>query len=234
MSIRNLIEFSNNNIIALESKEKSQEKVSQGSHVGKFIKNTSVKKKNIILENDNNKSADIKVIDSNNLLNAEVRKQIYDAIDDYHNTQGKLEGGFLSVFKIRFCCCTKRYQMLKNLYQQGEEKLSNYNDYLDMIKVLQQFNKMKNVILNNTQLNIFDYSFKPRILYNANDEEEEVNKEEESIEDKGTVDYDTIYESYKEMQSIEKLSEVEERLLDKFDDDLKLPFRIMYMNETNK
>jgi len=178
------------------------------------FKNRSVKKKNYILNNNDSDNS------NNHELSPEIKQKIFDIIDKYQNqSQGTLEGSFFDAFRIRFCCCKQRFRILKKLYQQGEEELSKYIDYLDMIKTLQQNPKLKKTIFNNNQRDLFEHSFKPRIIFNPEE------KTESKTLDSGQNDrlyYFTLYESYKQIQNKEKINEIDEKILNIFDDDLKI------------
>jgi len=120
---------------------------------------------------------------------------------------------------------------------QGEEKLNKYIDYLDLVKILQQFKKMKTTIFNSYQKDLFEHYSKSRVLY-KNEESKDENKEIISINDKNNsisnVDYtkyNKLYDSYKNIQQKEVLSEYDERILKKFDNDLKLSFDAIYNND---
>jgi len=198
-------------------------------------KKKGVKKNKHYLPNLHNSNANPKGNSHHHGLSHEVKRKIFDAIDKYQNqSQGMLEGSFFDAFRIRFCCCKQRYRILKQLYQQGEEELSKYIDYLDMIKTLQQNLKMKNTIFNSHQKDIFDYSFKPRIIFNPKTFEKEVISDTIIEKQKRKREYfNTLYESYKRLQNKEKLSNIDERLINMFDDDIKLPFKIMINEENN-
>jgi len=105
-------------------------------------------------------------------------------------------------------------------------------DYLEIIKLLQQFDKMKKISFDTDQINIFEHFFKPRIMEKDNINEKQIyNRELITEDEERKIDYNLLYESYKEIQSKDEKTDIDDRIMELFDNDLKLPFKIMHMNE---
>ena len=132
---------------------------------------------------------------------------------------------------------------MNDLYESGLKKLSNYMDYLEIIKLLQQFNKLKSTLFSKEQTHIFNHSVKPRIFLNKLETNDEIDDPDSRIDEGDIVNYEQLYQIYKNMTTnkfcliyknillMENKGEINERLIKKFDNDIKLPFDLLIKNK---
>ena len=120
---------------------------------------------------------------------------------------------------------------MNDLYESGLKKLSNYMDYLEIIKLLQQFNKLKSTLFSKEQTHIFNHSVKPRIFLNKLETNDEIDDPDSRIDEGDIVNYEQLYQIYKNILLMENKGEINERLIKKFDNDIKLPFDLLIKNK---
>jgi len=123
---------------------------------------------------------------------------------------------------------------MHNIYTTGEEKLNHYLDYLEIVKLLQEFDKLKRTNFDQDQNTLFRCTLKPR-FYKEEDNMKTmnltINPKIKQDEEKNILDYGEVYESYTKIKDQENKNLVNNRLIDMFDDDLKLPFEMLRKKE---
>jgi len=127
----------------------------------------------------------------------------------------------LSLFKI-FClnCCSEKAKNEKKLLTVIKLKLFKYLDYLKIIKTLQEFHKMKKILFNKTQKTLFAiYDGKVINQNNLN-----LNEEDEFTKKKTSPDNLEIYDEYIKAKQLSENDIIYKRLLENFDENLKMVF----------
>ena len=179
-----------------------------------------------------------------NYENLDKFKDIFEQIEKYRKNEsgGKLTYSFWDVFGIRLCCCLSKYKQNKKFYEIGDRKLNHYVDYLEVITLLQEFNKLKRIILDKDRLEIFKYTKKQNIVVNKDGEEVKIISDNNQIMSKTfiekskekdaeeevykEVDYLQLFKKYR-MIKIDDKMDFDQRLIDDFDNDIKMPFDII-------
>lgn len=84
--------------------------------------------------------------------------------------EGSLNIKYLDIAGI-LCCrfCNKKNKYRYNLLEKTYEDMKKYIDYLDIIKLLQEFTKLKIILLSKSQLKLFSHISKPKISLVNND-----------------------------------------------------------------
>ena len=123
------------------------------------------------------------------------------------------------------------YNKMKKIYENGDKKLNAYLDFLEVVKLLQQFNKMKNINFDQNQKKIFDFTLKPRFFKKENKFTKTENSASDKVDKNSDVDYNEIYECYIKVKNMENINHINDKLLKMFDNDLKFPFQILHENE---
>ena len=129
---------------------------------------------------------------------------------------------------------------MKNIFRLGEQKLSNYVDYLDVITLLQEFTKLKKILFDKQRLEIFKYAKKPSIIYDG--EGQEIIQEGTPDGFDSEINYKELFLNYKTLcQCIRKdipeqnqpngRKEYDVRLIEEFEHDFKMPFDIIIERE---
>jgi hypothetical protein len=138
----------------------------------------------------------------------------------------------LQVCKMYFCfCCIKKEKQTFNLFKIAFDKITQYLDYLEIIKTLQKFHRLKKILFNKKQEDLFSFTNKPTIS------EKNTLKRKmtlfQKINDNSEEDYLSLFNSFivaKEKQSYNKTYK---RLIDNMDEDVKCIFE-KYVNFANE
>lgn len=138
----------------------------------------------------------------------------------------KIDLGLWSLLNLYlFKCFSQNSKRRHNYILVAFKKLNKYLDYLRIIKTLQEYHKMKKIVFNKTQRNIFSAFY----LKNIN-EENVRNWENHESKKQDQFEYFEIYKSYVKGQS-KKNKKVYGKLLDNFDDNLKVIFENMQIGK---
>jgi len=117
------------------------------------------KKVNLIKsETPNRNASNIFVIDDKIRSNFYEKLSIYKKDSEYYY---KLK--WYEVISIKLCTCTNLCKKKKKIYNLSSLKLFKYLDFLNILKYLQEFNKMKKIYFSRKQLDLFSISSKPII-----------------------------------------------------------------------
>jgi len=169
----------------------------------------------------------------------EIKTKTFEKIKTFReSSKGKIKIGFFDILGMRLChCCCNRFSDMKKIYEKGEEKLNVYLDYLEIVKLLQEFAKMKKTNFDSDQNNIFNMSLKPRFFEKPRLKSLKTTTQlkEKDKDDKtnNQIDYDEVYESYGKIKEHENDNHINKRLIKMFDDDLKLPFDLLRKTEND-
>ena len=118
------------------------------------------------------------------------------------------------------------------IYEIGEKKLNYYVDYLEVITLLQEFTKLKKILFDKQRLELFKFSKKQSVIVNKDGEEIYTTGEKAKIKDNNNeeldeVDYEELFTKYKNIVRAKDKREYDKRLIDEFDNDIKMPFDII-------
>jgi hypothetical protein len=145
-----------------------------------------------------------------------IKKQIDYKIKDYHDKIYKKFRYNLRDILSMFICglCNKKSRDKKKIFDVGFMKLLKYLDFLEIIKTLQQFHQLKDILLTNNQSKLFEYFNKP-----------EMSEESEKIEKNPDFSYMDLYNCYIKASS-KTNNKMNKRLVENFDLRLKEIFKI--------
>ena len=125
-----------------------------------------------------------------------------------------------------------KYKVMKNIFDLGDQKLNYYVDYLEVITLLQDFTKLKKIIFDKKRLEIFKYTRRPRIIVNKEGEEiKGLNECPSEQNQTNEIDYKELYTQYHYITKTNDKMEYDNRLIDQFDSDIKMPFDILIEKE---
>jgi hypothetical protein len=155
----------------------------------------------------------------NNLTIVENKRELFNLkIKGYRKSFIKeVKLNTLSYLEMYLCCvCSKREKSNVKLYKYACEKLIRYLDYLEIIKTLQQFHKIKKIIFNKTQERLFSFYQRPVISL------EKVTKEEEKRLKRSTEDdeYFSLYEAYLKAKAKGNKHKYYKKLIDNVDEEI--------------
>lgn len=133
----------------------------------------------------------------------EVKAKTFNRIKEFReSTKGQIKFGFFDIVGMRACFwCCKRFSDMKKIYDLGEEKLSVYLDYLEIVKLLQEFDKLKKTNFDEDQGTIFKSTAKPRFFkkdkrpsIKSKDADKDENPQNKDVHD--IEFYYNVYNSY--------------------------------------
>jgi hypothetical protein len=177
----------------------------------------------------------LNVADSTKPIHKSIEKEKSFNISNYDNDKNQIDReiknqkkkydkkfilGPADVLKLYFCkCCTPKNKNKLNLFRLAFNKLHKYLDYLQIVQTLQQFHKLKNVILSKTQKKLFLLHNKPIISENKkNFKDRKKSKVDKSEENRN------IFENYLKARKKEGSNKIYKRILQNFDENLKKIF----------
>jgi hypothetical protein len=114
------------------------------------------------------------------------------------------------IFMYMCGCCNKSAKNKLNIFAMGFKKLLKYLDFLEIIKTLQQFHQLKDIVLTKNQSKLFDYYSKP-VMNKDNASTREKNKESSCMEL-----YDCFIKASSKMNK-----KINRKLIENFDQSLK-------------
>jgi len=94
-----------------------------------------------------------------------TREFLLRKLEEFKKEEKKvLKISYLDICGIVCCrCCIKKYQKKHDIITRTETECSKYLDYLDIIKLLQEFNKFKIFNMSHSQIKLFSFISKPKI-----------------------------------------------------------------------
>jgi hypothetical protein len=110
------------------------------------------------------------------------------------------------------------------LIHKGYDEMRKYLDYLDIIKLLQEFTKLKLILLSDRQLNLFSFISKPQILFN--EKHQKNSYLHGKIFEKNNISLQNLYELFVETIELEDKTIIDERIIENLDEDLKDTFEV--------
>ena len=172
----------------------------------------------------NNQSLDIRSFNEDKgeiEITPELKHSLNQKITDLKlKLKHKFSLGFSSVLSI-FClrCFSSKNKKSYLYYKIATTKLTHYLDYLKIIKTLQEFRKLKKVLLSKSQRILFSASTIPTI------DEKKINsyKEKKYDYDGEVKEYCEIYKSYISLKK-DSFSKKNKKLVENLDNDLKIIF----------
>lgn len=116
---------------------------------------------------------------------------------------------YFDVLGIFFCSKSNKYKKKLKIFETASKKLSKYLDFLDIVRTLQEFRKLKKIIFNEEQRELFLYTKRPIV----------------GIQERNSVKSEFVHnlgECYQRLKLKENKSEVDERILSRLDSNLKM------------
>ena len=183
-------------------------------NIKKFLKNiqldetktliTNISGSNIIDE----KNLDEEVEEKNNINNKKlkiIKGQLFNKYEKNKKTSiGKLDIGIFQILNLIFCRCKKNVKKNNLFLDECTNVMGNYLDYLRILKLFKEFNRMKKILFSNSQLKLFSYLPKPNLRY-KNDELKIDNlygdiftndKSNKNKNNNNHIQYSKLFESY--------------------------------------
>ena len=171
---------------------------------------------------------------SKSLKNRVFYIELMKKIEDYKRTMlGKLSISYCDIIGMILCRrCFKEYKKKYNLLSRTEEEMKKYIDYIEIVKLLQEFTKLKLILLSKNQQSLFSFISKPQIFYKDNTMKNSYLHGK--LFEKNNISLQTLYEFYIETQEKGKRkSLIDERIVEHLDEDLKITFEIA-LKKTNQ
>jgi hypothetical protein len=143
------------------------------------------------------------------------------------NQGGELNINYCDIIALTICPCSKKkYAIIQVLLDRSREEVSKYLNFLDIIKMLQEFSKLKLALMNSDQINIFSYASKPIISSDENLIDTFMNRYELNNQ---KVTVHKLYESYLALNRENDI--MSNRLIELFDEDYKSAFDYLIQQE---
>jgi hypothetical protein len=140
---------------------------------------------------------------------------------------GKLKINYCNLITLIVCpCFNKKYQSIRILLKMSKEVVSKQLNFLDIIKMLQEFSKLKLTLMNRDQINIFSFGSKPIISSYENLIDTFMNRNDLKSK-KLTVPQ--LYDSYVALNKNNDI--LSNRLIKLFDEDYKSAFDYLINQE---
>lgn len=98
-----------------------------------------------------------------NINNEQLKKTIERQLSRQQKQNKFKLSGFNVMFMYVFYCCSSKARNKHDLFEYSYLKLNKYLDYLEIIKTLQQFHKLKKIIFTKNQNKLFSYLNKPEL-----------------------------------------------------------------------
>jgi hypothetical protein len=94
-----------------------------------------------------------------------LKEKVFREIENIKKRKGgELNISYWDLIALYICpCFVRKYRIMQILLEKSREEVSKYLNFLDLIKMHQEFSKLKLVLMNNDQINIFSYSTRPII-----------------------------------------------------------------------
>lgn len=125
-------------------------------------------------------------------------------------------------FKLLFKGKKLKLNLNEKLYLKGENQIFNELDIIEILKKLQEIEKLKRILLDENQLILFDILSKPVIFLDSKDEPKnlEMSDSQFSIKDKKKYNKKKILECYNEIIMKKNQSEIDLRMLKLIDNNV--------------
>lgn len=144
--------------------------------------------------------------------------------DNPPNSQ-KLNFGLIKYLILKwkelFFCLKLNFE--EEMFKKSEKIYEKELDFIDIIKKLQEFEKLKKIILNPNQLTLFNFLAKPLLHLNSG-----INKNSTMnsinlnvMEKRRNEEIKNAFSHYENLKSSDKLSEIDQRILCLLNDDIK-------------
>lgn len=152
------------------------------------------------------------------------KQQVFQKIEQQKKKrEGELRIGYLGVLSLTCCVfCSRKNARTKKLFEKSQEEVAKYLNFLDILKMLQEFAKLKLAMLNDDQLKVFACSSKPIISNDENFADPILNKFELR---KNNVSLPELFEAYLNLSR--ENDHMNSRLVNLFDEDIKLAFDLI-------
>jgi len=85
------------------------------------------------------------------------------------NYSGVLDIGIIQLFILTFCFCKKTVKRKNDFLFECQNEMGKYLDYIKIIELLKEFNRLKKILFSNNQLKLFSYLPNAKVKY-INDE----------------------------------------------------------------
>ena len=150
-------------------------------------------------------------------------------LEDYRSKAKKvLQVSYMDIIGMGCCrCIIPKYKKKHLIFEKTEKESAKYLDYLDIIKLLQEFNKFKVFFMSLSQIKLFSFISKPKIHGgDSNANEEEKNLKNTLIH--GKFDDQNLHELYYHYLILKKAKKTKnEKLFNLIDDDILACFEAM-------
>lgn len=130
--------------------------------------NNSIKKKYTLTKDSiRKKSKDLTKLDQKLIL---LQGVSFDQFEKKRQkSAGMLEVGILQLLSLTFCSCRKKERKKNDFLEKCQNLMSKYLDYIKIIELLKEFNRIKKILFSNNQLKLFSYLPNPIIKYKNDD-----------------------------------------------------------------
>jgi len=119
-------------------------------------------------------------------------------------------------------CLPHKIKNKYKLYQKGSEYLMKYINIFNLVRMLDEVQKLKSILLNNQQLALFNYISKPTICLADEESENPIIHLKNSFDNKKKEEFsELIRKYYKEIKMKNSWSLIDMRLFDCLDENLK-------------
>jgi hypothetical protein len=152
---------------------------------------------------------------------------VFKKIDQLKNKrEGELYMNYFDAITLTFCiCCSPKYKKIKSLLDKSREEVAKYLNFLDILKMLQEFAKLKMALMNHDQINIFSCTTKP-IISSDNMIDTFLNRYELNSQ---KVSLSELFESYVAINK--ETDQLNSKLIELFDEDYKNAFDLLLKNK---
>lgn len=130
-----------------------------------FSNNGNFKRKDSILNRRKKSKVDQKLILLQGISFEEFKKSRM-------KSAGVLDIGIWQLLSMTFCPCSKRIKKNNEFLESCQGLMGKYLDYIKIIELLKEFNRLKKILFSNNQLRLFSYL--PNPILNYKDDELEV------------------------------------------------------------
>ena len=190
----------NKSISVLENRQVSSSNLKTNNF---FVEKTD---KNLNLEKANDEEAGIK---------------IFQKLADYkENLKSELKLSYFQILCLVLCCgvCNKKLSKKKEILDLGKAEMNKYLDYLEIIKLLQEFKKLKMILLVTHQRTLFNNFTKPLICNNIG--KNSITQIKYEFELENVINFEKLYIAYCASKN-ENFDKLNNKLVEYFDPDIK-------------
>jgi len=173
----------------------------------------------------------LKTIGGTNKTKPEVRERDYliSKLENFRKQEKKvLKISYMDIIGITCLrCCFSKYQKKYDIIHKTEVESCKYLDYIDIIKLLQEFTKFKVFFMSISQIKLFSFISKPKIR-DTNTKEEEQNIKNDLIHGKLFDSNQNLHDLYNHYLILKRFNKnKDQKLFNLIDDDIIYCFEKM-------